>query len=345
MNIRYQVSLASLGADLPAERQLMVRTIAEMGHIPIDLTATDILNMDPGIMRRHLERSDYLALIVAQREESAPTDFNRVQLACNLAADQAVPILGLVVEGDLAVPAADSEQQEIKRFLQRLRMSPIGLVEECKDINLMVASALNRLFDRFERPGWISGNALPSSDIATELARLTRENADLRSQVPTTQEQEERDVARLDAITRALEENKILIPMWERASSTWEKPVEMSLFDFFVRFAPELVVETSTATASEFIPIGVCEMNPKGLQARWIVPHHDLNLWLTDLMALGLVRPSKRKHAARDQNQYWRLTRTGRKFLAHIRRTALQTGGHRHVGFTSEFPVVMKGDL
>jgi len=345
MNVRYQVSLASLGGDLRAERELMVKTVTEMGHIPIDLTATDILNMDPGIMRRHLERSDYLALVVAHRKDSTPTDFKRVQLACNLAADQAVPMLGLVVEGDLEATAADSEQQEVARFLQRLRMSPIGLVEECKDINLMVAPALNRLFDRFERPGWISGNALPSTDVATELARLARENAELRSHVPTSREQEERDLARLDAITRTLEENKILIPMWERASSTWEKPVEMSLFEFFVRFAPELVVETSTATASEFIPIGVCEMNPKGLQARWIVPHHDLNLWLTDLMALGLVRPSKRRHAARDQNQYWRLTRTGRKFLAYIRRTALETGGHRHVGFTSEFPVVMEGDF
>ena len=65
----------------------------------------------------------------------------------------------------------------------------------------------------------------------------------------------------------------------------------------------------------------------------------------TDLMALGLVRPSNRKHPAKDRNQYWRLTRTGRKFLAHIRRTALETGGHRHVGFTSEFPVVMEGDV
>jgi hypothetical protein len=345
MNVRYQVSLASLGGDLRAERELIVKTVTEMGHIPIDLTAADILNMDPGIIRRHLERSDYLALVIARREDSTPSDFTRVQLACNLAADEGVPMLGLVVEGDLEVTATDSDQQEVARFLQRLRISPIGLVEECKDIHLMVASALNRLFDRFERPGWISGRTLPSSDVATEIARLTRENAELRDQVPAPREQEERELLRLEATTRALEGNKILIPMWERASSTWEKPVEMSLFDLFVRFAPELVVETSTATASEFIPIGVCEMNPKGLQTRWIVPHHDLNLWLTDLMALGLVRPSKRKHTAKDQNHYWRLTRTGRKYLAHIRRTALETGGHRHVGFTSEFPVVAQGDL
>ncbi|UCG88972.1 MAG: hypothetical protein JSW71_10730 [Gemmatimonadota bacterium] len=342
MNVRYQVSLASVGAELRAERDLLVKTITEMGHIPIDLTAAGILDLDPGIIRRHLERSDYLALIVAQAEELAENELGRVQLACNLAADSAVPMLALVID---VQPPDSPAPQEVARFLQRLRMSPIGLVEECRGSSASAVSSLTRLFDRFERPGWISGKALPSSDVATELARLTRENADLRRQLPASSEQEEREISRMDAITRALEGNKILIPLWERASSTWEKPVEMTLFDFFVRFAPELVVETSTSSAAEYIPIGVCEMNPRGVQARWVVPQHDLNLWLTDLMALGLVRPATRKRAAKDKNQYWRLSRTGRRYLAHIRRTALETGGHRHVGLTSEYPVVMDGEL
>jgi hypothetical protein len=340
MNVRYQVSLASLGRDLRQQRELLVKTITQMGHIPIDLTASGIVKLNPGIIRRHLERSDYLIVIVSPAKEMPEEDLNRVQLACNLAADYAVPMLAVVLTG----PETDEQMsQDLARFLQRLRMSPIGLVEDdATDAGIL--SYLNRLFDQFERPGWISGKALPSSDVATELARLTRENAELRRIVPTSTEQEEREIARMEATTRALEENKILIPLWERASSTWEKPVEMSLFDFFVRFAPELVVETSTAAAAAYIPIGVCEMNPGGVQDRWVVPQHDLNLWLTDLMALGLVRPSKRKHAAKDRNQYWRLSRSGRRFLAHIRRTALETGGHRHVGFTSEYPVVLNND-
>jgi hypothetical protein len=342
MNVRYQVSLASVGAELRSERDLLVKTITEMGHIPIDLTTAGVLELDPGIIRRHLERSDYLAMIIAQAERVSEKELGRVQLACNLAADSGVPMLALMMD---VQPPDGPAQQDVARFLQRLRMSPIGLVEECGDSNVSAVSSLNRLFDRFERPGWISGKALPSSDVATELARLTRENADLRRQVPGNAELEQREIARMDAITRALEGNKILIPLWERASSTWEKPVEMTLFDFFLRFAPELVVETSTAAAAEYIPIGVCELNPRGVQARWVVPQHDLNLWLTDLMALGLVRPSKRKHAAKDKNQYWRLSRTGRRFLAHVRRTALETGGHRHVGLTSEYPIVMNGEF
>ena len=43
MNVRYQVSLASLGGDLCRQRELLVKTITEMGHIPIDLTAIGII--------------------------------------------------------------------------------------------------------------------------------------------------------------------------------------------------------------------------------------------------------------------------------------------------------------
>lgn len=342
MNVRYQVSLASVGAELRAERDLLVKAITETGHIPIDLTAAGILALDPGIIRRHLERTDYLALIIGQMKDVADEELGRVQLACNIAGDLGVPMLALVLD----VQSADSSPpQHVARFLQRLRMSPIGIVEDCGSSDASAVSSLNRLFDRFDRPGWISGKSLPSSDVASELARLTRENAELRRQLPSDTERERREIGRMDGITRALEGNKILIPLWERASSTWEKPVDMTLFDFFVRFAPELVVETSTAAAAEYIPIGVCEKNPRGVQARWVVPQHDLNLWLTDLMALGLVRPSRRKRAPKDKNQYWRLSRTGRTYLAHIRKTALETGGHRHVGFTSEYPVVTDRDF
>lgn len=342
MNVRYQVSLASVGAELRPARDMLVRAVTQMGHLPVDLTEAGILDLDPGIIRRHLERSDYLVLLINQADDAAKQELGKVQMACNIAADFGVPMLALVVTAETH---GSSTPQELIAFLQRLRMSPICLLEESESSDTPAAASIHRLLDRFDRAGWVSAKSLPSGDVAAELARLTRENAELRRRVPNGSEHEEREVARMDAITRALEENKILIPLWERASSKWEKPVEMTLFDLFVRFAPELVVETSTSAAAEYIPIGVCEMNPRGVQARWVVPQHDLNLWLTDLMALGLVRPSKRKHAAKDKNQYWRLSRTGRKYLAHIRRTALETGGHRHVGFTSEYPIVMDGEI
>lgn len=340
MNVRYQVAIAAVGKELGAERAQLVKTVVEMGHLPVDLTATGLLNRELGTLRRHVDRSDYLVILFAPRTGPSAEDIERIKLTCDLAVEHNVPLLCLVIwdaESDPSIP------KHLAGFLDKLRASPVCTVEDLGVDSESSAEALIRLIDTFKRPGWVSTNSLPGDGVTTELARLARENAELRSQLPSVLEREEHDVARMEEITSALEANKILIPLWERSTSTWHKPVEMSLHDLFHRLASELAVEKSTAAASEYIPIGVCELDPEGIQARWVVPHHDINLWLTDLMALGLVRPSRRKRAAKDQNQYWRLTGKGRKYLAHVRRTALETGGHRHVGFTSEYRVVLEG--
>jgi len=339
MNVRYQVAIVSVGAELGDERAELVKTVVEMGHLPVDLTAAGLLDRELGTLRRHVDRSDYLVILLALRPDTSDVSVERVKLACDLAVEHSVPLLCLIVAGAEGQP---SVTKDALGLLEKLRASPVCVVEDVEGDTASSVDALIRLIDTFRRPGWVSTKALPDSSVTTELARLTRENAELRKQLPTLREREEEEVTQLEALTSSLEANRILIPLWERAATKWGKPVEMSLYDFFQRLAPELAVETSTNSASEYIPIGVCELDPGGIQGRWVVPLHDINLWLTDLMALGLVRPSRRRRHAKDANQYWRLTRRGRRYLAHIRRTALQTGGHRHVGFTSEYPVMLE---
>jgi nucleotide-binding universal stress UspA family protein len=340
MNVRYQVTIVSVGAELGAERAQLEKAVVEMGHFPVDLTATRLLDRELGTLRRHIDRSDYLVVLMALESESSDTSLERVKLACDLAVEHSVPLLCLVVVGG---ESQSSAPKDVLGFLEKLQASPVCTVEKLDSSTESSAEALIRLIDAFRRPGWVSAKVLPGDEVATELARLAKENAELRKELPSVAEREGRQVARLESMSSSLEANRILIPLWERAASTWGKPVEMSLYDFFQRLAPELAVETSTSAASEYIPIGVCELDPGGIQARWVVPLHDINLWLTDLMALGLVRPSRRRRHAKDANQYWRLTRTGRLYLAHVRRTALETGGHRHVGFTSEYPIMLEG--
>ena len=234
---------------------------------------------------------------------------------------------------------ADAETAELpllEGLIEKLRQGSKSMFVAYDQVAESATWVLVKLFEAHARPGWVSSRELPSGDVATELLRLTKDNAELLDQAKPKGEGDAKSRS-LD-IRLALESNKIVIPIWERAGSTWEKPVELALYDFFVRLAPELVVETAVSDAAEFIPTGVCEMDPVE-NTRWVVPHRSVNLWLTDLMALGLVVPSDRRHSAKDQGQYWTLTKVGRDFLSEIRRSVLESGGHRHVGFTQEFRI------
>lgn len=333
MNARYQVTIASAGTDPQPASVFAVNALVVMGHFPIDLSATGVLGRDPkATIDRHIARGDYLMLVLGAGAGS-DAHFRRLVAAHDTAVAHAIPILAVTTGAE-----TESQREEaVESLLLKIKVNPTGMVETVGEGGSLTL-ALSRFIDTHERRGWVSAEEASQGGLATDLVqRLTAASVDPAKRSGVVEDVPED--ARLEAVRRTLEENRILIPLWSRGGASWEKPIEMSLYDFFVRLAPEMVVERSVADAAEFIPIGVCDLDPNKDGSGWVVPSQQVNLWFTDLMALGLVEPSTMNHAPKDNNQYWTLTAEGRALIAEIRREVLETGGHRHVGFTSEFQI------
>jgi hypothetical protein len=323
---------------MQAVRERLLKAIALMGHMPLDLVAADVIESgNPDTVGRHIERSDYLVVAIGTEAGSADIPVRTMEDVVDVALQCRVPVVALLFGGEAPQTTTDSHGAGV--ILAKIREHVGGMIQRI-DVPTQATQALTEFIDTHQRPGWVSTRELPGADVATELARLSKENAELKEKLAALAEPEAQREARWDAVVRALEENKVLIPVWNKVATVWEQPVEMNLYTFFIRVGPQLAVELSASDAVEFIPTGVCQLESRDARAPWVVPLHSLNLWLTDLMALQLVRPSRRKRQAKDANQYWRLTREGRAFLSYVRRSALYVGGHRHVGFTSEFPIV-----
>lgn len=327
---RYQITLMLLDPVSVHEVWQLVEGIVDEGHLPVVMTlpgtAEDALN-------RHLDRTDFLLLLMRGDDLGDPPAIWESLVYGSL--ERSIPLLAIPV-GAPSVPARGESA-----FVDALRDHAMGFLETPEQIDDVTLRRLTRLVDAYERPGWVRGTELPADDVVSELARLSRENEGLRRRV-AVEDREAEETARRNAVLRALEANRILIPLWPSGAADydWRNPFDISLYEFFLRIAPELAVERSAEALASFIPTGVCEHDPKSYRERWPVPSNQLNLWLTDLMALGLVGPSKREHRRRDEGQYWTLTKRGRLLLAEVRRAALERGGPRHVGFTSEFPVM-----
>ena len=338
--------VASVGDDLRVERERMVKAVLDMGHLPIDLVATGLFeDGSKDTVDRHIGRTDYLILLVGDGDGVSDEAFAAVERTYESAGNHGVPVLALLVEQ--ATPSKESmsvmgsvKTSGVESLTQQLKTNSKAIVETLDNVGASAAWVLIKLIETHRRPGWVSSTTLPSGDVASELARLSSENADLRAKLGSVQtDDEDKTEERLQAAGIALNENKIVIPMWDRSTNRWEKPVETTLYEFFIRLAPEMVVEKSLNEASQFVPTGVCELDPGDFTTRWVVPPNNINLWFTDLMALGLVQPSSSRHHPKDTNQYWTLTPDGRDMLSRVRRSVLETGGHRHVGFTSEYRV------
>ncbi len=324
----------------------MVKAVLEMGHLPIDLVATGLFeDGSKDTVDRHIGRTDYLILLVGGSDGVSDEAFAAVERTYESAGEHGVPVLALL--GEQAAPRkkrmsimGSVKNSGVESLTQQLQTNSKAIVETLDNVGASAAWVLIKLIEKYRRPGWVSSTTLPSGDVATELARLSSENSNLRAELDSVQTDDEgRTEARLDAAQHSLNENMIVIPMWDRSTNRWEKPVESSLYEFFIRRAPEMVVEKSLNEASQFVPTGVCELDPGDFTTRWVVPPNNINLWFTDLMALGLVQPSTTHHHAKDTNQYWTLTPDGRELLSSVRRLVLEAGGHRHVGFTAEHPI------
>lgn len=335
---RFLVALLPLGTKTPMSSAM--RATVALGHIPVDLVGTGLLeleNWDP--TARYLESADYLIVFVGSVEDLEADELKQAERAFDLAVERGIPVLTLLPRRWTEPEREDGSGMTL---FQKLGENTFGMTSRYEGVDTELAQTMGRFFSTFTRPGYISSNELPGRNVAEQLANLVGENQELRRLVGEGPGEAER--RRREEVVRLLQENRIVIPLWYRGASGWGQPVEMALYDFFLRMGPELAAEVSTEAAAEFIPVGVCGLEREDFRARWPVPSNNLNLWFTDLMAIGVVEPSLRKRRSKDAGQYWTLTEEGRRLLSDIRRSVLSDGGHRHIGFTSEFRIVQDVD-
>jgi hypothetical protein len=335
---RFVVGVIPLGTDAPLAS--LTRAVAQLGQVPVDLVGAGVLGFEPWeTVVRFLELCDYLTIAVGVADDLRDEDVGPTERAFDLAVERNIPVLTLF-HRDWTSPGERNSTNST--LLSKLNENPFGMSARYDTVDAELAGAVGRLLSTFTRPGYISAAQLPSENVAEQLALLMRENHDLKRKL--NEDLGEAASRRRETVVRLLQGNRIVIPLWYRGATGWGQPVEMTLYDFFLRMGPELAAEVSTEAAAEFIPVGVCGLEREDFRPRWPVPSNNLNLWFTDLMAIGVVEPSLRIRRAKDSGQYWTLTEEGRQLLSDIRRSVLSDGGHRHVGFTSEFRIVQDVD-
>ncbi len=190
--VKYQVFISSTYGDLHEERQGVTWEILKARHIPAGMenfTATD----DRGwkIIQRTIDDSDYYVLVVAGCYGSIDptTGISWTESEYDYARGKGIPVLAFVREkahitgnkidtGDKAVKLAAFVARLQETHLYTRWTSP-------EDLNAKVASALRRAIDDdadddTPRAGWIRGDVNPRN-VAEEMARLSKENAELRA--------------------------------------------------------------------------------------------------------------------------------------------------------------------
>lgn len=193
---KLQVFVSSTFTDLKEERQAAVEAILTAGHIPAGMelfAAGDESQM--AVIRRWIDESDAYLLLLGGRYGSIEPITNKsyTHLEYEYAVEKGKALFALVISDEHLAEKNKKEgmqvlemenPQQLKLFKAVVTSKLVKFWSDRRDILLAIMQTLSDFDRRTELIGWVPGNeATDSGAIAEEIARLGKENADLRAQI------------------------------------------------------------------------------------------------------------------------------------------------------------------
>lgn len=196
---RLQVFVSSTFLDLKEERQAAVEAILDAGHIPAGMelfTAGDESQME--VIQQWIDQSDVYLLILGGRYGTIENKSGKsyIHLEYDYALKREIPVFACVLKDpkkraeDRAnfdwIESRNSTQYDDFRSVVQSRM--VEFWEDTKDIKYTITRKLQEFTRRDDLIGWVKGDQqIVSASITEEIARLSKENGDLRKQLNETE--------------------------------------------------------------------------------------------------------------------------------------------------------------
>lgn len=301
-----------------------------MGHIPVGMemfSAADEQQWE--IIKKQIDQSDYYVVIVAHRYGSMDGEISYTEKEYEYAANQKIPILGFVIDSEAQWPMDRKENNKdllrrLEKFKTRVSGKMVNFWKSSDELYGKCIIALTKAFTSYPRDGWIRASEGNTSEMTTEITRLSRENGRLRQELEAMKLAGEEDQeSRVDKVIEALRFNKRKIYVWRKKANNWGEPIGTNLLGVFEKIAPELLDEASDSKLGKTL---VFEFAGHDYQGDTPVPTNILRAYLADLVSLDLVCTSGKRHTVSDTQAYWKLTAFGQALQGEIRRNELMKG-------------------
>ena len=342
--IKYQIFVSSTYDDLKKERAQVIRAAWEMGHIPVGMEMFSAADEEQWkIIKRQIDESDYYVVIVGNRYGSVTDGISYTEKEFDCAVSKGIPVLGFLIDHSVEPLAknVDTEEEKIAalaKFKVKVKQRPVGFWRTADELHGKVSIALMKAFNTVPRSGWTRAIGVAGPEVTQELSRLSRENAELRSQLAMATQQEAVDrrahlQSRIDTLTCV----PLTLHLREKGKPEWDIPAETDLFTVFKQLAPEMMVEMSVGGASEYLAL-LHKTDDIQLSGTAPIPYNYVGSLFADLASLNLVEPSKRKHPVADKESYWSLTEEGVDVLKLHRATRLEAAAARASTAESDSP-------
>lgn len=331
MSKKYQIFISSTYLDLIKEREQVIKACLEMGNIPVGMEMFSAADEEQWkIIQRQIDDIDYYVILVAHRYGSTTGEgVSYTEKEYDYAVSKGIPVLGFIIDEAAAWPADRIDKTEddkiaLVNFKDKIKSKHVNFWSNKDELHAKFSIAMMKAMLNYPRSGWVKAEETIGADVMKELSRLSSENSLLRKdneQLIKNKPNAEDDGK---AIIRILKKNKRKMYIWYADGKDWVELEEVSLSLIFQSIAPNLLGENHNLGIARDVALHFA--GEKAYRDDWPVPSNVVSSWLTDLHALGLLEPSKKKHPVSDKKDYWTLSKRGRDLIGSIRKYQLMAG-------------------
>ena len=334
MNNKYQIFVSSTYVDLKDQRDLVIKAVLEMGHIPVGMEMFSAADEEQwSIIQKQIDQSDYYIIILANRYGSVTKEgISYTEKEYDYAVSRGIPTLGFVLDDVVAtswpIKHTDTDTKQVSSlniFKNKVKKKHVSFWKNIDDLYGKCSIALMKAFTAYPREGWVRASQYTDTKLTGELARLSAENAELRKKIESHNIEKKKDHSKeISENIDILNSNDKDLYIWYKNANKYEKIKTTSLLTLFIILAPEMLVEQSVADMSRYTALTVCNTEQEKFRHEFPIPSNSVKEWMADFSILGLVEPSSKKKPVSDKNEYWTLTEKGKELLGIVRRHLLK---------------------
>jgi len=335
---RFQVFVSSTFRDLKEERQAIQRAVLELGHMPAGMElfpATDESAWD--LIKTVIDESDYYVLVVGGMYGSMhPDGLSFTEMEYDYAYSKGKPVIAHLHKNPASIPRdrteTDSEQWErLEKF--RAKVSPRHTCQFWDSVHELKSNLIVSLTATIKRKpaiGWVRADTVPTQARLEEVLRLQARVADLESQLATSavnpisgaeglsQGKETHTVqgTRIRTLTHHFDDYEFFVS-WDEIFGLIGPALYNECTDESLRSALlDALRSTALAVFTEDEEIATDMKNDPKFA---IIETKEIDTFLIQFRALGLIAESQRKRSISDSSRYWALTKYGDHRLNQLR--------------------------
>lgn len=315
MDKKYQVFVSSTYEDLQEERKAVMESLLQMNCFPVGMeyfNASDESQWD--VIKQLIDECDYYVLIVAGRygsiEESTGKSYTQKEF--EYAVSNGVPVISFLHKEPDSLPKSKTEQNkdseaklnafkdDVQKRLCKYWTSPDNLASQ-------VVLSLTSLIKSKPRVGWVKADQL-NAESSKEILKLKEQIDSLNA---TIREIEDKDPEGIEDLQQGEDEVCIIynsdVYGDYKYKLTWNRIIGA--------LTPHMINECS----EKELRLALNSLVDNNLLTFASLSDESFQTVKVQMIALGIIKPSNKKHSATDTNTYWTLTSYGYKLMMRLK--------------------------